>query len=394
MAPYLLLAGGYERRVHTLAFDPTDNSLEISLTAECGLAPTWLTLSQDGRHVYAADEWADPEGILTALGVGEKGELKELSSVKTGGLWPCHAGLLTPSSTPHRILLTNYKGASLSSIPILPSGDLDTSPSSAQIISYLGQGTLGSLAWRQEQAHPHGAHVDPRGLVVVVPDLGTDDLRIVGIKEDGTLEDIGTVHLEDADGPRHVLFAGQDRLYVLNELHNSITVFSVNYPSTSASRYPTFTLLQSRASLLPSSPMPHQNSFSSWHAAELVVTPDGRTLIASNRAEGHDPVNGTREGPPDLLAIFALKEDGTLVEGSRKLVSAGGRAPRHMALLSESVRLQGRGDKAVEEGRYLVVSLHDSDEIVVFERVGEEGRELKEVARKQDVGRPGIALWL
>ncbi|GAA5897130.1 hypothetical protein JCM6882_001800 [Rhodosporidiobolus microsporus] len=395
MSPYYLLAGGYDRRILTLAFEPEDGSLEIVATAECGAAPTWLTLSQDGKHVYSADEWAEPEGVLTALEVGEKGELKELSSVKSGGLWPCHSGLLT-STTPHQLLTTNYKGASLSSIPILPSGDLDTNPSSAQLLPYLGKGKLGSLAWRQEQAHPHGAHVDPRGEVCVIPDLGTDDLRVVGIEEDGKLEDVATVHLEDVDGPRHVLFAGKDRLYVLNELHNSITVFSVDYPSSfsSSSPYPAFTLLQSRVSLLPPSPMPHQSDFSTWHCAELVVTPDGRTLIASNRAEGHDPANGTRDGPADVLAIFAVMEDGTLDEASRKLVSAGGRAPRHMSLSSESVRLRGKGDAAVKEGKYLAVSHHDSDEVVIFERVGDEGRELKEVARKRDVGRPGIALWL
>jgi len=30
----------------------------------------------------------------------------------------------------------------------------------------------------------------------------------------------------------------------------------------------------------------------------------------------------------------------------------------------------------------------------VFERVGDEGRELREVARRRDVGRPGVVVWL
>ncbi|BGP15165.1 hypothetical protein JCM10213_008695 [Rhodosporidiobolus nylandii] len=395
MAPYLLLAGGYERAIHTLEFDPTTGSLEVISTTECGNAPTWLTLSQDGKHVYSADEWGEPEGVITALQVSNEGRLKELSSVQTGGLWPCHSGLVT-STSPHRLLSTNYRGASLHSLPLLASGDVDVSPSSSQLLSYLGQGELGTLAWRQEQAHPHGAHIDPRGVVCVVPDLGTDDLRVVGIKATGTLEDVETVHLEAGDGPRHVLFSSSgERLYVLNELSNSVTTFSVTYPSSSsATPYPSFSLLQSRVSILPPSPMPHQQDFSSWHCAELVLSPCGQTLFASNRAEGHDPQNGTRAGPADLLAVFAVQEDGTLDEASRSLVSAGGRAPRHMSLSSESVRLRGQGDEAVEEGRYLAVALHDSDEVVIFERMGEGGKELREVARKQDVGRPGIVLWL
>ncbi|GAA5870050.1 hypothetical protein JCM8547_001448 [Rhodosporidiobolus lusitaniae] len=390
MAPFLLYAGGYEREILTLAFDPTSSSLDIISRTECGSAPTWLTFSEDGTHLYATDEWGEPEGVLYTLSVGQEGKLEVLSSVKSGGLWPCHSSLLT-STDPPQFLSTNYRGASLSSVPLLPSGQLDSS--SSQLLPYRDKGSPGPIGWRQEQAHPHGAHIDPRGLLVVIPDLGTDDLRIVAVKPDGTLEDRDTIHLNSGDGPRHVLFAGQDKLYVLNELSNSVSVFSVTYPLSSSSTdpYPTFTPLQSSVSLLPPSPMPHQSDFSTWHCAELAVSPDGRTLFASNRAEGHDPLNGTREGPEDLLAIFALREDGTIDEGSKGLVGAGGRAPRHFALSSESKARRGQED--VEEGRYLAVALHDSDEVVIFERTGEEGRELKEVARKQDVGRPGIAVW-
>ncbi|GAA6016118.1 hypothetical protein JCM10207_004450 [Rhodosporidiobolus poonsookiae] len=394
MAPYLLFTGGYvDGEILILAFDPVAGTLkEVSKASNIGNAPTWLVPSSDGKFLYAADEWGEPEGELIALEVLDEGKLTRLSTVKSGGLWPCHSGLLA-SATPARLLTTNYKGATLSSVALLPSGDFDKLHP-VQLVPFFEQATLGPNTQRQEQAHPHGAHVDPRGVVCVVPDLGTDELRLVGIKPDGEMEALESIALESGDGPRHVLFAGEDRLYVLNELSNSISVFSYAYPpSSSASPYPSFTLLQSRVSLLPPSPMAHQSSFASWHAAELAVTPDGRTLIASNRAEGHDPLHGTREGPHDLLAVFALRRDGTLDEASRKLVDCGGRAPRHFALSSESVRLKGKGDKAVEEGRYLAVANHDSDDIVVFERTGEAGRELREVARREGVARAGIVLW-
>jgi hypothetical protein len=48
MAPHLLYAGGYEKQIHTLSFDPSTNSLDIISSLECGNAPTWLTLSGDG----------------------------------------------------------------------------------------------------------------------------------------------------------------------------------------------------------------------------------------------------------------------------------------------------------------------------------------------------------
>ncbi|GAA5903773.1 hypothetical protein JCM5296_003920 [Sporobolomyces johnsonii] len=398
MTPYLLFAGGYgstSSGILTLEFDPAASppTLKVVARAEAGAAPTWLTFSEDGKTLYADDEWAKPEGSITAFSVSEEGELTKLSTVSSGGLWPCHSTLI-PSVPSPRLVTANYKGASVSSIPLLPSGDL--SRSSHQLISYLNTRPPGPHPDRQEQDHPHGAHVDPRGLVCVVPDLGTDDLRILGIKEDGQLEEVETIALRPGDGPRHVLFNKRgDVLYVLNELDNSLTVFGVAYPSpSSSSRYPSFTLLQSNVSILPRSPMPHQSSFATWHSAELLLTPSQRTLVASNRAEGHDPLRGARDGPEDRVAIFPVRDDGTLDESRRKLVGAGGRAARHMSLSSESVRLRGTGDEKVDEGRYLAVALHDSDEVVVFERVGEEdGRDLKEVARVQDVGRPGIVLW-
>ncbi|BGP31240.1 hypothetical protein JCM10296v2_003004 [Rhodotorula toruloides] len=408
MAPYLLYAGGYEGRILTLAFDPaaskTEERLKVVGEVQCGAAPTWLTFSQDGKHLYAADEWGEDEGTLTALSVSKDGVLKPLSTVKTGGLWPCHSCLFP--SNPAQIVTTNYKGASIHSIVPSSSGDLDSSASS--VFSVLDTGSaLGPTEWRQEQAHPHGAHPDPLGQVIVVPDLGTDDLRILALSpsDPSKWEERELVHLTPGDGPRHVFFgplrpsnrpgvSKVARLYVLNELNNSISVLSVSYPSDPTSPVPTITILQSRISLLPPKPMPHQSDFSSWHAAEVVLSPTGRTLIASNRAEAHDPLNGASEGPEDLLAVFEVDEEGLVVEESRKLVGSGGRAPRHMSLSSDSLRYKGRGDEAIEEGRWLAVALHDSDEVVVFERVGAvEGRELWELARLKGAGRPGIVLW-
>ncbi|KPV77536.1 uncharacterized protein RHOBADRAFT_51380 [Rhodotorula graminis WP1] len=427
-SPYTLYTGGYaDRSVFTLSFDPTQDEpqdrLVVTDSLQHGRAPTWLTFSQDGSKLYTTSEWSEPEGEIKTLAVGSDGLREDDAGpqASTGGLWACHTGLVT-STKPHLLVTANYKGPSLSVVPLQADGTF----TGASSFDVLPGRALGPVDSRQESPHPHGAHVDPLGRVVVVPDLGTDDLRLFKIKPEAlaqpgapasaALEEYDAIHLEAGDGPRHVLFSpvrksgssgggGGDEalLYVLNELSNSLSVLLVTYPATRApalasasapTALPTFTLLQSRISLLPSSPFPHQPSFATWHAAELVLTPDGRTLIASNRAEGHDPLHGSRDGPQDLLAVFAVADDGRIDEGSRRLVECGGRAPRHLSLCSESVTRQGRGDAAVDKGRYLAVAAHDSDEVVIMERVGADGRELKEVARRQDVGRPGVVVWL
>ena len=349
MSPLILLAGGYEGQIHTLSFDPDANppTLKLTSSAKCGLAPTWLVLSPTSPTLYVADEWGAGPSVLTSHTISPSGALTLTSATRSGAAetdeWPCHASLLL-STAPPRLLVATYQGCTLSSIPLLATGEFDTTEEGGgrQTISFLGTGETGPLAWRQDQDHPHAATVDPTGGFVVVPDLGTDCLKVLRVNAVGDLVRGTDVALTAGDGPRHVLFSvlasGETVLYVLNELSNSISSFAVAYPPTSL--FPTFTPLQSSLSLLPSSPHPHQTDFSSWHAAELKLSRDGRTMIASNRAEGHDPANPP-PGAEDVLALFEVdSRSGTLDQSSRKLVGSGGRAPRHLSLSSERVGAQ------------------------------------------------------
>ncbi|KAL8277914.1 hypothetical protein RQP46_009733 [Phenoliferia psychrophenolica] len=401
MSPLLLLAGGYEGKVLTLSFDPsaTPPTLSITSTTPCGIAPTWLTLSPTAPVVYVADEWGAGPSVLTSHTISPTGALSLTSSARTGAddddHWPCHTAILT-SAEPHRHLTTTYKGCAISSIPLLPTGEFDESGQSGgrQTISFVETGTKGPLAWRQDQDHPHGAHIDPTGSFVIVPDLGTDCLKVLRVNEAGDLVRGPDVQLEAGDGPRHAIFSvlsstKKTILYILNELHNSLSIYEVTYPtSDSTSLFPSFTLLQSRLSLLPPQPHPHQTDFSSWHAAELKISHDGTTLIASNRAENHDPESAVPDGPgeEDLLALFDVDAtSGKLIEGSRRLVGSGGRAPRHFALSSE------RAGWVAADNEFVAVALHDSDEVVIFELMD---GELKEVVRKKGAGKPACVLFL
>lgn len=42
----------------------------------------------------------------------------------------------------------------------------------------------------------------------------------------------------------------------------------------------------------------------------------------------------------------------------------------------------------------MVVCCHDSDEVIVFERGGVDGRELEEVARLKSCGKPAVVVCL
>ncbi|KAK4057868.1 hypothetical protein OIO90_001087 [Microbotryomycetes sp. JL221] len=392
--PLILFSGGYNGEIVTLRFNPSSSQLErIATTKNGGEAPTWLTLSPDGKLLFATDEHG---GLLTSFAIEDDFSLRFNSAIPVGGDAACHSTLL--DTTPRKLLTATYMGELVTSHGIFSGGDFVPDESQVQRLSVTDVGKLGSHETRQEQRHPHGVHLDPKGKTIIVPDLGTDELRVFKVLPDGNLEYVigGETKLAPGTGPRHCMFAktrqGKDIMYVMEELGNSVSVFDVNYDGEDESQVPKFRRLQPSVSLLPPEPTAQQSPFEKWHSAEIKITPDSRYLIASNRAEDHDPYNGKREGDPDLFAIFKVNDNGTLDENSKRLTTSFGRAPRHFSLSNESLIAQRQGQKWQSgDELYLAVAHHDSDEIVIA-KVGKEA-ELVEVARLQDVGRPGVVIW-
>lgn len=122
--------------------------------------------------------------------------------------------------------------------------------------------------------------------------------------------------------------------------------------------------------------MPHAEQLT---AAELVllppITPDGPyLLIASNR----DSPNS--EG--DALALFLVDpEDGSKVTpcDDQWVVGAG----KHL-----------RGVSADKSGKWVCVTARNSDRVVMYERTGEKGDRLEEVARLEGLDKPVCPLWI
>lgn len=87
---------------------------------------------------------------------------------------------------------------------------------------------------RQDAPHPHQALLDPTGQYLVVPDLGSDLVRLYSVEEAGlgftALEPLAAV---PGSGPRHGAFLvaddGTTYFYLASELANTITGFEVTY---------------------------------------------------------------------------------------------------------------------------------------------------------------------
>lgn len=93
---------------------------------------------------------------------------------------------------------------------------------------------LGPNITRQDAPHPHEATLDPTGRFVVVPDLGSDRVRILAIDGAGGLglTEVEPLAARPGSGPRHLEFLkldGKTLMYLVSELDNTVTVYEVCY---------------------------------------------------------------------------------------------------------------------------------------------------------------------
>lgn len=179
---------------------------------------------------------------------------------------------------------------------------------------------------RQARSHPHSAlfSEDGRGLYAV--DMGTDE--VLAIPFDAQTESLGSAMIayraEPGSGPRHIL-AGRGVYYLLNELGSSLEVLQ---PQSDGS----FVGIQ-KASTLP----PDFEGDS--HGAHLGLSPDGKTVYASNRQH-------------DSIAVFGVRDDGSL--HVRGWVPTDGGWPWHFVFADDS---------------RMLVANNQSDEVAFFDVV-------------------------
>ena len=329
LPPQWVFVGTYtgpeSRGIYRLTFDPTTGKLsEPTLAAETP-NPSFLAIAPDGRHLYAVNEVGQFEGSATGSVSGfdldpADGSLRLLNVEPSGGTDPCH---LVVAPDGHYVLVANYSGGSVSVLPITTGGRLGPP---ASTIQHEGHGPdLG----RQKGPHAHSVQIDPAGRHALSADLGTDQLLICRYDPaTGRLDplDPPSAEVDPGQGPRHFAFnPGGDRVYLIDELDNTINVY--RYDSGAG----TFARLQTVGTL--------PDGFEGGNTtAEVVVHPTGRFVYGSNRGA-------------DSLAIFEVVEaDGTLRPVGH--VKSGGKTPRNFQI--------------DPTGQFLIAANQDSDNLVVF----------------------------
>jgi 6-phosphogluconolactonase len=311
-------------------------------------SPSYLALDPTRRHLYAANEMAKfgdkPTGAVSAFTVdAASGALTLLNQESSGGNGPAHVSVDRAGRT---VLVANYGGGSVASLPIGADGRLGPA---ASVIVHQGSSVHPK---RQTKPYAHSINMDMANTYAYAADLGADKIFIYRLDPKSSTLTPATpafAALAPGSGPRHLSFHPAGRYaYVINELALTVTVFSRDSSSGALTEVQTIGTLP-----------PGEAATPAFSTAEVLVHPSGKFLYGSNR--GHDS-----------LVVFAIDE------ASGKLT------------LVQHVPTQGstpRGFGIDPTGRYLLAGNQRSDSVVIF-RIDTASGRLTPTGQTLKVGSP------
>jgi 6-phosphogluconolactonase len=306
---------GKGKGISLLSFDTSSGELS-ELAVQKATNPSFLTVSADGRRLYAVREVdaKDGPGLCTYALDSNRAGLTLLQDLATPGGWPCHVSVNDACSL---ALVSNYATGEVLAFSL----DANGVPASEPVV--LSRKGHGPNLERQEGPHAHCALVSPDRRYVYLADLGVDG--VVRHPLEDAVDPASDLTLEAAPGagPRHLVFSHSgDYLLVNHELSSTVRMYKLGDTVT----------LVSEVSTLPS------DSTVVSAAGGMRLHPSGKFVYVGNR--GHD-------------SIFGARVD----EANGKLVpigtwDVGGRTPRDLAVSPD--------------GRFLLAASQDDAFIRVF----------------------------
>jgi 6-phosphogluconolactonase len=314
--------------------------------------PSYLTLDQAGRCVYAVNEMkvydGMPTGTVSAFRLNtQKGELQFLNKQVTQGTDPCHVVL---EQRGRFAFVANFMSGSVCVFPVEADGRLGEA---VEFIQHEGS-SIDPI--RQKGPHAHSVTLDPTNRLALVPDLGLDRLIVYRFDpERGTLRPhkVPWHATKPGAGPRHVAFHPSGRWgFLVNELDCTIMAFAYDR------KQGLFTEKQI-VSTLPAG-FAGDNT-----CADIQITPSGHFLYASNR--GHDS-----------LVIYRIDQQ----TGGLNYVGhtpSGGKTPRNFGI--------------DPTGQFLLAANQDTDAIVTF-RIDQQTGDLIPTGHATDVPTPVCVKFL
>ena len=327
--------------IYTYHFNQENGTFEL-LSSATAANPSFVTLSPDGKRLYAVSEYNDGRQGAYSFDVSEdKVQLSNpiflptapKESLPRAGADPCH--IVTDGKY---VITANYTGGDISVFPLDAEGKLKAE---TQHIAFVGKTP-------KRVAHIHCIIPTPDKKYILATDLGNDRVyRFHYNKKARKNAEVLTAQrvayeVSDVQGPRHLTFSKDGRFaYLINELGGECVVLSYHKGK-----------LKEVQRIMA-------DEGGGRGSADIHISPDGRFLYTSHRLK------------KDGIAIFAIDpEKGTLTKIGYQLT---GIHPRNFGI--------------TPNGKYLLVACRDDNKIQVFER-NEATGELTETAQAIEVDKP------
>jgi 6-phosphogluconolactonase len=320
---YKLFVGGFttkpgEKGMSVFNFNASNGKLELITQSDVGPSPSYFCYSGENKMFYVLNEVMEFIGKfgggLTTLKYDDRTNLFEKKNeilIPYGG--PCYISLSADSGY---LFTANYPNGSVTVVKLDNGGVPETI---TDTILYVRE--------EPDRSHAHMILHDPAGKHVYVTDLGLD--RIVAYDfdiESGKLIQLekGIASFPLKSGPRHFTFNSDGtKLYVINELGSSLSVFNVDDKLG-------LTLLQTL-------PTPREGFMENNYCADIHLSHDGKFLYGSNRGE-------------NTIVTFNVRNDGLLSLAGH--TTCGGNWPRNFVI--------------DPTGRFILVGNQKSNYISVF----------------------------
>jgi 6-phosphogluconolactonase len=348
--------GETSKGIYAFRFDSSSGELDPLGLAAAASRPLFLAVHPNHRFLYAVSRPNPVDrqhiGVVLAYAIDfATGKLTELNSLPSRGIDPAY---LSVDQKGENLLVANFGsnsgGGNVSVFPIKQDGSL---AEASDFVQFSGTGVHPQ---RQQGPHSHAINASPDNRFVFVADLGLDKLFVYSFdSRHGKLtpNNPAFAALQPGSGPRHIVFHPSGRfLYVISEIHSTITTFAYSRRAGELKELQTITTLP-----------PDFKGTSS--AAEVQIHPQGKYLYASNR--GHDSI-----------AVFAIDPNAgtlTLIE----LVPAQGKTP---------------GTFAIDPGgSWLLAANQASDSLVLF-RLDPNSGKLQAAGRSLTVGTPSCVRFV
>ncbi len=259
--------------IYIYEFDSKTGDLKFSSNAENMTNPSFLTISPNGKFLYACTDTKMPnKGSVTAFKIDSiNGKITLINKQASGGENPVY---LTVYKNNKFIVNGNYTEGNVSIFSANEDGSLNP-------YSQLIQFTDSSInKTRQEKAHIHSTVFSPKNDYIFLPDLGADKIRVYKFDSNNLKPlipiDDSIVNAVPGSGPRHFTFHPNGKFaYCIEELSGMVSAYSYNNGKLdSIQRIFSYSKTQE-----------------SYGSSDIHISPDGLFLYASNRWDKENTIS-------------------------------------------------------------------------------------------------------